>query len=303
VTGTWTPGGTHAPPSGEVDSEGPINSGNTGCIVFSNLDTTAGEVYSVSLSGNPTLVSDQEYSDNNPNGALTIPSITLQAGEPKILTVIMNSGADASVVFTGPVGDGGACPTTPTTLLVPATTSAIPISVENSFLTSYTKNTWVAYAAGGSSPSALMLFPWTGTTDVWAGSQSTSSPTAVYGTSPSQPVYGSNPPNSCTVATAVGTPTTMYLPLYPLTLRVTSGAPASLTATEVSGSAAKFNLFLLAGVSATSLPLGEYSLSDPNGALTPQYVWVTPTGECQDTTVDQAPPATCTGASISVSAP
>lgn len=304
VTGTWTGGGSHTAPSGTYTTEGPYNSGSSGCIVFNDLDTTAGEVYTVSLSGNPTLstggespgTSGQEFSDNNPNGALQIGPITLQAGVPDIQTVTINTATSVNIQFAGPIKSPATCPTAPNPPTVPATTSQIPISVNNSYLSTYAHDTYVAYnSTSAAQVTSLQLFPFSGSTTMWAGDQTTSNPGSV---------YGASAPAACSVTTTAGSVQTMYLPLYPLKLTITAGSPTTLTAQEAMGASYTYALNLNGGSSQTSLPLGEYVLSDQNGALgAAHYVWLTPSGECTDTGINPSPPASCSANNINTTAP
>jgi Tfp pilus assembly protein PilV len=304
VTGTYGPGGSHAIPSGTTDDPPSQNSGSSGCVVFENLDTTTGMTYEVTLTGNPTLVTDQEYSTSNPNGSLSIGPITLQPGTPNIQSVTINEGTTVDIAYTGPVvGPSGTCSKVPSPPAVPATSSPIPISVENSFLTSYTNDTWHAYSS--SSPiSNLLLFPWPSTTQMYAGDQPDSAPSSVYGTSG---------PAACAVDDTdgglLGGTVSVYLPLYPLKVSISgTPAPTSLTATEVAGGSRTFALngvppYGTTSPSATSLPLGEYSLGDQNGSLAPNpFVWVTPSGECAGSGVASSPPAGCTASTLTVAA-
>lgn len=304
VTGTWTGGGSHTAPSGTYTTEGPYNAGSSGCIVFNDLDTTPGEVYTVSLSGNPTLAtggespgtSGQEFSDNNPNGALTIGPITLQPGVPDIQTVTINSATSVNIQFAGPIKSPATCPTSPNPPTVPATTSQIPISVSNSYLSTYANDTYVAYNSSSSAQvTSLQLFPFTGSTTMYAGDQTTANPGSV---------YGASAPAACSVTTTPGGSQTVYLPLYPLKLTITSGNPTTLTATEAMGASYSYALNLNGGSSQTSLPLGEYVLTDQNGALgAAHYVWLTPSGECTDTGINSTPPASCSATNINTTAP
>jgi Tfp pilus assembly protein PilV len=305
VTGTYGPGGSHTIPPGTTDDPASQNSGNSGCVVFQNLDTTTGMTYEVTLTGNPTLVTDQEYSSSNPNGSLSIGPITLQPGTPNIQSVTINLGTTVAIAYTGPVvGPAGTCPKLlPTALAAPITPSPIPISVENSFLTSYPNDIWDAYSA--SSPlTSLLLFPWPSTTQMYAGDQPDSAPSSVYGTSG---------PAACAVDDTdgglLGGTVNVYLPLYPLPVSISgTPAPTSLTATEVAGGSRTFTLngtppYGTTSPSATSLPLGEYSLSDQNGSLAPNpFVWVTPSGECAGSGVASSPPAGCTASTLTVAA-
>ncbi|MGD0874257.1 MAG: hypothetical protein ABSA14_04615, partial [Acidimicrobiales bacterium] len=59
------------------------------------------------------------------------------------------------------------------------------------------------------------------------------------------------------------------------------------------------------GTSRTSVPLGEYTLSDDGGTppnVTPPYVWVTTAGECFDTVVEATPASSCSAASLAMTA-
>ncbi len=300
VTGTWTGlGSAPAVPTGTTTSESE-DSGSNGCIVFQNLDAVSNANgnydYTVSFAGNegpPALVSSDEHADSNPNGPLTVPVSSLQPGVPDVVTVLMDIGTPVTFGYTHP---GASCTTAPTLPVAPpVSSSVIPISVYNSLITAYgPSNIWPAY---GSTPfSSLLLFPWSGVTELWTGDQPDSAPSA----------YGSYAaaPSPCVIDTVSGSPVSVYLPVYPLKLTV-SGAASTLTATEVAGGGVAITLNLSGGSSNTSLPLGEYLLSHDNGGtVTPAYVWVTPAGEC----AGAAPPASvppqsaCNSASLGVTA-
>jgi hypothetical protein len=301
ATGTWTGSIGTAPaiPSGTVTSESE-NSGSNGCIVFQNLDATSDSQgnydYKLSFAGNegpPPLVSGGEYADANPNGPLIVDVPDLQPGVPDVVTVTLNVGTQVSIGYTGP---GGSCTTAPGTAVNPPVSSSVmPISVYNSLITG--GSTWDAYPSNGSTPfSSVLLFPWSGVTDIYPGDQPDSSPS----------VYGSysSPPSPCVIDTVSGISVMVYLPVYPLKLTV-SGPGTTLTATEVAGGAHPITLNLSGGTSKTSMPLGEYQLSDNNGPLTPTtYVWVTPAGECQSGVISATPPvqSACNSANLAVTA-
>jgi hypothetical protein len=307
VTGTWTgsAGTQPAIPTGTVTSE-TQDSGSNGCIVFENLDATSdaqgGYNYTLSFAGNegpPPLVSGSEYADTNPNGPLTvsIPSSQLQPGVPDEVNVTLNVGTDITLAYTHP---GGSCTTAPTLPVSPPVSSSImPVSVYNSLITAYSNNTWVAYPSNGTTPfSSVLLFPWSGVTDIYPGDQPDSSPSA----------YGSytSPPSPCVVDTVSGNSATVYMPVYPLTIVVNSGSASTLTAKEVAGGSYPFSLNETSpNHFSTSMPLGEYLLShDTTGTVSPAYVWVTPAGECTAVTITTLPPAqaACNSASVNVSA-
>lgn len=303
VTGVWTGAGS-APsvPSGEstsaTDTSGAPAPG--GCIVFSDLDVAAGWVYNVSFAGNPTVVSQQEYSDANPNRALHINNIILQAGVPDIVTVEVNTSSTVNVNYVKP---GTACNGSGA-LTTPATSSVIPVSVSNTGLsyTAYPPSsgpTWVAY--GAASFTSVALFPTTLQTGMWDGDMP-------YG-APNWSGWGTHGLAVCTVGiTTAGSSSSVSLPLYPLVLHFTSGTAASITATET-GEAGGYTFSLAnpsSSTSSTSLPLGEYTVSDSNGPIslsgTPVLVWLSPAGECFGASGVTTPPATCTGSSLSVPA-
>jgi hypothetical protein len=170
----------------------------------------------------------------------------------------------------------------------PLPTNGVPVSVSNTLLNGYVTSgdTWSGI---GTAPiTSLLLFPWSGVTSVWTGSQTYS--------------YSAG---SCPVNATGGSPT-VYLPVYPLVLTGVSTSATSLTATEASGGSYALALNLVSGTSRTSVPLGEYTLSDDGGTppnVTPPYVWVTTAGECFDTIVEATPPhPTCSAASLAVTA-
>ena len=308
VTGTWSGSGS-APtvPSGTFTTEtastaSTSTSLSNGCIVFENLDADSNAngswQYTLSFAGNtgpPPIVSSDEHADSNPNGALTVAVPPLEPGVPNVVTVTLDTGTTVNIADTGP---GGSCTIAPgSPLSPPVSPSTIPVSVYNTLLTAYSNSTWVAY---GTTPfSSLLLFPWSGVTDLWTGDQANSMPSAYASYTPA--------PSACVVNAVSGGQVSVYLPVYPLKLTV-SGSPSTLSAKEVAGNAYTMALNLTSGgtVSQTSLPLGEYQLFDFNGAITPAYyVWVTPAGECRAATAPTATttppaPAACNGATLAV---
>jgi hypothetical protein len=305
MTGQWTGSGTGpTPPSGTFTTETATTAGTStpvsdGCIVFENLDaySDADGSYDYTLSfapkGNPAvnagLVAGDEKAYSYPGGAFTMNIGSLEPGVPQPETVEIDTGTQLTVGYY--TGSGGSC-TTASALTPPLPSNGVPVSVNNSFLTAYPPNdTWVAF---GSAPiSSLLLFPWSGTTAVWAGDEQYSHDGL------------SMPYGPCSVTGSLP----VYLRVYPLDLTVT-GSASSLTATDALGGGYAMALNLSSGAtrSNTSLPLGEYLLSHDNDAPVtvngnPAYVWVTAAGECSDPVVEATPPTSgCHAASLGVTA-
>ncbi len=259
VKGVWTGSGS-APsvPAGETttstDRSGAPAPG--GCIVFSDLDVDPGWVYDISSAGNPTIVSQQEYSDANPNGALQVNNIVLQAGVPDIVTVEVNTSSTVNINYVEP---GTSC------------TGSVGSALAARHLERDTR-------LGLEHEPLLHLLPAIGRPDlgclwnepvhfarplpddaadaIWAGDMA-------YG-APNWSGWGKNALAACTAnITTAGATTSVNLPLYPLVLKFTGNPPSNPTATE-SGEAGgySFSLYNTGVNSSTSLPLGEYSLSD-----------------------------------------
>jgi hypothetical protein len=202
------------------------------------------------------------------------------------VTIELNLGTPFTIGYTQ--GPTGSCTTGLPLLKAPATTSEIPVTVNNGGLTTYTNNDWVAYNATGSQFTSLLLYPgFTSVTSMWAGAGPTSSQAA-----------------PCTVNAAAGSglPQTVYLQLYDLKMTV-AGSPSTLTATQLGGSGITYNL-ATGGTSETDIPLGQYSLADSTGSVTsggtPAEVWVTEGGNCVSSAA--TPPTPC-NSPISVVAP
>ena len=298
MTGQWTGSGTPpTPPDGTFTTEtattaSTSTSVSNGCIVFQNLDAYSDAEgsydYTLSFAGNAGLVAGDEKAVSNPGGAFTMNISSLEPGVPQPETVTIDTGTQLPVGYY--TGSGGSC-TTASALAPPLPSNGVPVSVNNSFLTAYPPNdTWVAF---GSAPiSSLLLFPWSGTTAVWAGDEQYSHDGL------------SMPYGPCSISATGGLP--VYLRVYPLDLTVT-GSASSLTATDALGGGYAMALNFVSGISNTSVPLGEYLLSHDNDAPVtvngnPAYVWVTAAGECSDTVVEATPPSGCHAASLGVTA-
>jgi len=141
-----------------------------------------------------------------------------------VVTVTLDTGTTVNIADTGP---GGQLHDRPELAVSPPVSpSTIPVSVYNSLITAYSSNTWVAY---GTTPfSSLLLFPWSGVTDLWTGDQANSMPSAYASYTPA--------PSACVVNAVSGGQVSVYLPVYPLKLTV-SGSPSTLSAKEVAGNA------------------------------------------------------------------
>jgi hypothetical protein len=262
-----------------------------GCIVFQNIDAysdaNGSYDYTILFTGNPPLAAAGEQADSNPGGALsvTIPTGHLVPGVPYAVNVVIDTGTPLTIGYYTGVGN---CTTASGLPSPPLPSNGVPVSVSNTLLTGYVTSgdTWSGI---GTTPiPSLLLFPWSGVTSVWTGGQTYS--------------YSAG---SCPVNATGGSPT-VYLPVYPLVLTGVSSSATSLTATEASGGTYALALNLVSGTSRTSVPLGEYTLSDDGGTppnVTPPYVWVTTGGECFDTIVEATPPhPTCSAASLAVTA-
>jgi len=300
ITAAWQGSGSGpAIPPGTFTSETASTAATSttvsdGCIVFQNIDaysdTNGSYDYTISFAGNtgpPPLAAAGEQADSNPGGALTvtIPKGHLVPGVPYAVNVVIDTGTPLTIGYYTGVGN---CTTASGVPSPPLPTNGVPVSVSNTLLNGYVTSgdTWSGI---GTAPiTSLLLFPWSGVTSVWTGSQTYS--------------YSAG---SCPVNATGGSPT-VYLPVYPLVLTGVSTSATSLTATEASGGSYALALNLVSGTSRTSVPLGEYTLSDDGGTppnVTPPYVWVTTGGECFDTIVEATPPhPTCSAASLAVTA-
>lgn len=293
VTGTWNSalGAQPAVPSGEYTSETESSINSTtgdfdGCLVFQNLDVAPGWNYVLSLAGNPGVVQAAEYSDTNPSGPFSEP-VTMQAGVPDIVQVVLNQGTPVNVVPTQ--GPGGSCAGPASALTAPATTSEIPVTVNNSGLTMYTNNDWVAYNPTGATFNSFLLYPgYTTTTTLWYGDGPTSSQAS-----------------PCSVIATGGPtlPATVYLQLYDLKMTVGGNTSVQLTATQVGGSGTVYDLHS-GSTNQTDIPLGQYSIGEVGGGsvtngASQAIVWVTEGGNCLSSA--STPPSPC-NSPISVTA-
>jgi hypothetical protein len=221
---------------------------------------------------------------------VTVPTGQLAPGIPHPVTVTMNTGTPLTV---GYYNGSGSCTTAPGSALSPPLPSnGVPLSVGNSFLA---PNNPAVFFGSAPIPS-LLLFPWSGVTTLWTGDQAYSASAG-----------------SCPVNATGGNPS-VYLPVYPLNIKVT-GPASTLTAKEVAGGgyAMTLNFNSVSGKWATSMPLGEYGLYHDGSAtlnVSPNYVWVTAAGVCTDTSIEvpsppsliPSPPSGCSAASVTVTA-
>ena len=304
ITAHWQGSGADpAAPSGTFKTEtGSTASTSTtisdGCIVFQDIDAysdaNGSYNYTISFAGNtgpPSLAAGGEQADiNPPGGALTVAIPPLTPGIPHPVTVTMNTGTPLTV---GYYNGSGSCKTAPGSALSPPLPSnGVPLSVGNSFLA---PNNPAVFFGSAPIPS-LLLFPWSGVTSLWTGDQAYSASAG-----------------SCPVNATGGNPS-VYLPVYPLNIKVT-GPASTLTAKEVAGGgyAMTLNFNSGSGKWETSMPLGEYGLYHDGSAtlnVSPNYVWVTAAGVCTDTSIEvpsppslvPSPPSPCSAPSVTVTA-
>jgi Tfp pilus assembly protein PilV len=279
ISGSWTGGGTPPPvPTGEVTSEGPVNSGSSGCAVFANLDAEAGWRYTVSLAGNPGLVSASENADSNPSGPLQVVLPPLAAGAPTVVNppLVVGTGIGAELSFVD-----AADPAAPPAADLPVTFYSTSLTTSNGRYVVYDPSAQVR---------TTLLFPYP-SYEAWSGDMPESNPQAQ---GPHGALYGPNPPAPVPVDTSQSQ-VSLSLPVYPLVLSLSSSLSATptVTATDVDGSAAidlnGFTGSSAGATSATGLPLGQYELSSPLGAVAPRFVWVTPSEVCTAATTMSVP--------------
>jgi hypothetical protein len=304
ITAHWQGSGADpAAPSGtfKTELESTASTSTTvsdGCIVFQDIDAYSDANgtynYTISFAGNtgpPSLAAGGEQADiNPPGGALTVAIPPLTPGIPHPVTVTMNTGTPLTV---GYYNGSGSCTTAPGSALSPPLPSnGVPLSVGNSFLA---PNNPAVFFGSAPIPS-LLLFPWSGVTSLWTGDQAYSASAG-----------------SCPVNATGGNPS-VYLPVYPLNIKVT-GPASTLTAKEVAGGgyAMTLNFNSGSGKWETSMPLGEYGLYHDGSAtlnVSPNYVWVTAAGVCTDTNIEvpsppslvPSPPSPCSAPSVTVTA-
>ena len=304
ITAHWQGSGADpAAPSGtfKTELESTASTATTvsdGCIVFQDIDAYSDANgtynYTISFAGNtgpPSLAAGGEQADiNPPGGALTVAIPPLTPGIPHPVTVTMNTGTPLTV---GYYNGSGSCKTAPGSALSPPLPSnGVPLSVGNSFLA---PNNPAVFFGSAPIPS-LLLFPWSGVTSLWTGDQAYSASAG-----------------SCPVNATGGNPS-VYLPVYPLNIKVT-GPASTLTAKEVAGGgyAMTLNFNSGSGKWETSMPLGEYGLYHDGSAtlnVSPNYVWVTAAGVCTDTNIEvpsppslvPSPPSPCSAPSVTVTA-
>jgi hypothetical protein len=308
-SGETVPGNEHTTESG--------NTGSTGCAVFSNLFAGAGWTYSVTATPPSPYVDPSELS-----AAPTAPGLPVRTAvsvQSNTVTVVANPniilapGALMTVEFATENFVSGS--SDPGVLPAPY----LPISVESSTLlcTTIAPNTCVVgngTAAGGfsyASPQVALLYPGPTVTgsvpnySAWAGDQADSIPT--YTDPNGDAIYSPDLPTTFqAVANGAGT---LTLPVYPLSLKLTVlGAAGTVTSMTVedAGGGGTFNLNPTSGstyannaTSATGLPLGQYEIfaadTGGNTTVSPNYVWILPSGVCTATGImTGGPPSSCT---------
>jgi type II secretory pathway pseudopilin PulG len=273
MSGTWTKGpGTAnsqpAVPNGQIagwPSPVSVNT-STGCAVFLGVDANPGWTYTISINNSANtaagaagteLINSSEGSYDNSAAIPNIGPYVAQVGEPTLTSGFQIDPAFASTVSFALPG-------------ILATSSVIPITVDNSGLGGADTYVFTNVPLGGT----MYLFPYASSYTTWAGDQTTSNPAAVCGAGS---CYSGAPPAASIAATAGGF-STVYIPLYALSLQQSGGAASTaLTATDVGAPGTVYNLTApLLGASSTGLPLGQYVIN----SVPVKYIWVAPSGMC-----------------------
>jgi len=221
------------------------------------------------------------------SGPGILPGTTVASYTSGSQTLTLSAAADATATGSGTV-----------TLTFTATSSVaaapdLPITVYSNLLCNVPETdacvlgnltgSGTSYFSSTTSQTAL-LFPGPAVTSTttanysaWSGDQVDSEPgqysPAGYQTS-FQALSG-------TPVTLTATAGIVTLPVYPLTLKVTSGTATGFTATDVDTMALNGH----SGTFATGLPLGQFEIEATgtggvNETVSPAWVWITPTGVC-----------------------
>jgi hypothetical protein len=234
--------------------------------VFLGVDANPGWTYTISINNSANtaagaagteLINSSEESYDNPAAIPNIGPYVAQIGEPTLTSGFQIDQAFGSTVFFSLPG------------ILP-TSSVIPITVDNSGLGGADTYVFTNVPLGGT----MYLFPYASSYTTWAGDQMASNPAAVCGAGSCYP--GASP--AASIAATAGGFSTVYIPLYALSLQQSGGAASTaLTATDVGAPGTVYNLTApLLGASSTGLPLGQYVIN----SVPATYIWVTPSGMC-----------------------
>jgi hypothetical protein len=289
-------------PNNEVTTE-TANSGSTGCVVFTGLYVAADETYAITVSpGTGYIDPDELFYSPGTTGVTYYTAIAPGANEVTIEDdpeLVLVKGATATVTFQPTTFSG-------------TTTSAIyaspnmPVSVNSQTLLCAVSGTCVlgngTSTYGISSGASVVLFPGstTETTDnytAWAGDAADSSPNGGEYASTALPTA---------LEVSSGSSVPVGLAVYPLELTINGTVTAmsvvdaaggdtmtlygTTNSTTACGTATSPPAAFRTGyVSCTALPLGQFELEATNGSTTrtvsPAYVWITPSGVCDSTTI------------------
>jgi hypothetical protein len=246
--------------------------------------------------GNLTGSGVASYSFSGSQSALLYPGPTVTDVSIASVTTVKNSTSVtvASGGFPGVVAGWG----------VSSSSSSLPNDIASgTYVVSISGNTLTLSAAATAAGTVTLTFLPPNYT-AWAGDQADSSPT--------NGDYGAA---DATSFQDLGTTSngTLTLPVYPLTLSLTvksdAGTVSALTATD-SGGGDTMTLNGTSGTSATGLPLGQFEIEASgsgsndtvsSGGSYPVYVWMLPTGVCEQAGSPITNPTTCTPSTSPIS--
>ncbi len=319
----------------------------TGTVAFTNNGTsisgcsavavttggTAPCTYKFTSAGNFTIAATYTGggSENDQASEASITQIVAGASTTTTTSASTTTTSSATTTTTS------ASTTTTTTASTTTTTSPnaggvlpaayLPISIRSSTLLCNTLGSGTCVLGNGTSsggfssvtPQSAVLFPGPATTPdytAWAGDQADSEP--FWLDSSGVAVYGSTSPTSFT-ASATTTSATVTLPVYPLSLTVTTKSGVTLTGLTAQDAGGGDTIALnpvSGGGSATGLPLGQFLLGAvvSSGASTvtltaggtsstntaPVYVWILPNGVCTSSTILTTPCSSPSTSAITV---
>jgi Tfp pilus assembly protein PilV len=293
---------TYSPPSGETSPVGQtFNTGDDGCGIVTGLSSSTNWDYVVTITGNAGWVASTEQSDTDPDLDPTPPEpASPGTGDPYwvgaapegVVTITnpfveSNAGSITQINFQ-PVTyacAGGSPVTTPGAGYCGSASGAaavadLPVTFANPSLA----NGQYTFGNASQAISSVLAYPYL--YGVWAGDMTASSPgyngpsgggtfyTGPLGTESPVPIsYDPTPPTGV-----------VNVPVYQL--NITEASPSAcpgvqLTATEQAGADYTYNLYAAnaGNVSSSGMPLGQFEVSASNcSTITPEYVWITPTG-------------------------
>lgn len=289
VIGTWTGGGS--PQTSKGDTSYATGDTDSGCAVVNGLYAVAGWQYQVYVGiGNgpsslPSNQTDVVLSNDLPDivdGSLATSRQIPQVTTPVSLTVGSTTTVQPPIYVAPATPAAGVtfrterCKTVTSCTDVTSTVPPPPVLPVTASASEMPANA-VFDTAGNGAISSISLWPYVDY-GIWAGDTNDSSPGDTVG---GTPVYSGDAPVAYDAA--ISPPPSMPpLPVYPVVLS-TAAPPAgeALSAQEVTTPGESIPLYAYSGTtSSTGLPLGQYRLVATAGlpVVSPQYIWVTPTG-------------------------